>query len=137
MTALSNDDRGSRLVRWASLFERDPHQLIDLLHPSWAAGDDISSAASNPTAIDLAWADPVFRVTGLKGRSRDDVKRFFQLSDTELDRIAAGSWRVRMRPAWQIAVRIRNVGDPRQEKLLLLGIMVMIAVVVGAAQWLG
>jgi hypothetical protein len=137
MTALSNDDRRSRLVRWASLLERDPNQLITLLSPSWASGDDDAPMAGKPSAIDLAFADPVFRVTGLTGRSRGDVKSFFQLSDTELDRIAAGSWRVRMRPAWQIAVRIRNVGDPRQEKLLLLGIMVMIAVVVGAAQWLG
>lgn len=93
--------------------------------------------AANPSAIDLAWADPVFRVTGLKGRSRGDVKSFFHLSDTELDRIASGSWRVPMRPAWQVAARIRNVDDPRPEKLLLVGVMLMIAAVVGAAQWLG
>jgi len=93
--------------------------------------------AGKPNAFDLAFADPVFRVTGLTGRSRGDVRSFFQLSDTELDRIASGSWRVQMRPAWQVATRIRNVADPRQEKLLLVGVMVMIAVVVGAAQWLG
>lgn len=93
--------------------------------------------AASPSAIDLAWADPVFRVTGLKGRSRGDAKSFFQLSDAELDRIASGSWRVPMRPAWQVATRIRNVADQRQEKLLVLGVMVMIAVVVGVTQWLG
>jgi len=78
----------------------------------------------------------VFRVTGLAGRSRGDVKSFFQLSDTELDRIASGSWRVPLRPAWQIATRIRNVADPRGEKLILAGVIVLIAGVVGAAQWL-
>jgi hypothetical protein len=137
VSATSSNDRHSRLVRWASLLERDPHQLIALLRPSWAAGDDISPMATSPTAIDLAWVDPIFRVTGLKGRSRRDAKSFFQLSDTELDRIAAGSWRVPQRPAWQIATRIRNVAEPRQEKLLVVGVMVMIVVVVGAAQWLG
>lgn len=93
--------------------------------------------AASPSAIDLAWADAVFRVTGLAGRSWGDVKSFFQLSDAELDRIAAGSWRVPLRPAWQVAARIRNVADPRPEKLILVGAMVMIACVVGAAQWLG
>lgn len=76
-------DRRSRLTRWASLLERDPHRLIALLRPSWATGEDIAPMAATPNAIDLAWADPVFRVTGLKGRSRGDVKAFFQLSDTE------------------------------------------------------
>jgi hypothetical protein len=125
------------LTRWASLLERDPHRLIALLRPSWATGEDIAPMAATPNAIDLAWADPVFRVTGLKGRSRGDVKAFFQLSDTEFDRIASGSWRVPMRPAWQVATRIRNVADTRQEKLFVVGVMIMIAVVVGAAQWLG
>jgi hypothetical protein len=130
-------ERRSRLERWASLLERDPHRLIGLLRPSWAAGDDIAPMVASPSAIDLAWADPVFRVTGLGGRSRGDVKSFFQLSNAELDRIASGSWRVPLRPAWQTAARIRNVADPRAEKLLLVGVMVMIAGVVGAAQWLG
>jgi hypothetical protein len=124
------------LARWASLLERDPHQLIALLRPSWAASEDIAPMAASPSAIDLAWADPVFRVTGLAGRSRGNVKSFFQLSDPELDRIAAGSWRVPLRPAWQVATRIRNVADPRPEKLILVGVMVMIAGVIGAAQWL-
>lgn len=132
----SNDERHSRLVRWASLLERDPHQLIPLLRPSWASADDIAPMAGEPSVIDLAFADPVFRVTGLTGPSRADVKSFFRLSDTELDRIACGSWRVPVRPAWQIAARIRNVADPRQEKLLVVGVMVMIAGVIGAAQWL-
>ncbi len=132
-----SDERRSRLERWASLLERDPHRLVALLRPSWAAGDDIAPMAASPSAVDLAWADPVFRVTGLAGRSRGDVKAFFQLSDAELDRIAAGSWRVAVRPAWQVAARIRNVADPRPEKLILIGVMVMIASVVGAAQWLG
>lgn len=76
-------------------------------------------------------------MTGLTGCYRGDVKAFFHLSDTELDRIASGSWRVPMRAAWQVAARIRNVDDPRPEKLLLVGVMLMIAAVVGAAQWLG
>lgn len=132
-----SDDRRSRLERWASLLERDPHRLIALLRPSWAAGDDIAPMAASPSAVDLAWVDPVFRVTGLAGRSRADVKAFFQLSDAELDRIAAGSRRVPLRPAWQVAARIRNVADPRPEKLILIGVMLMIVSVVGAAQWLG
>ncbi|NIJ18307.1 hypothetical protein [Sphingobium vermicomposti] len=103
------------MERWASLLERDPHRLTGLLRPSWAAGD----------------------VTGLNGRSRGDVKSFFQLSNAELARIASGSWRVPLRPAWQVAARIRNVADPRPEKLLLVGVMVLIAGGVGAAQWLG
>jgi hypothetical protein len=136
MSPPSSDDRRSRLVRWASLIERDPHQLIALLRPSWASGDDIAPVAGKPSAIDLAFADPVFRVTGLTGRSRADVKSFFRLSDTELDRIASGSWRIPLRPAWQVAARIRNVADPRNERLILFGVMIMIVGVIAVAQWL-
>lgn len=132
-----SDERRSRLARCASLLKRDPYRLVTLLRPSWAPGEDIVPVKASPSAIDLAWADPVFRVTGLAGRSRGDVKSFFRLSDAELDRIAAGSWRVPLRPAWQVAARIRNVADPRPEKLILVGVIVMIASVVGAAQWLG
>ncbi|MEG8219360.1 hypothetical protein [Sphingobium psychrophilum] len=92
--------------------------------------------AGKPSAIDLAFADPVFRVTGLTGRSRADVKSFFRLSDTELDRIASGSWRIPLRPAWQVAARIRNVADPRNERLILFGVMIMIVGVIAVAQWL-
>lgn len=133
----ASHDRRSRLERWASLLERDPHRLIALLRPSWAAGEDIPPMAASPSSIDLAWADAVFRVTGLAGRSRGDVKSSFRLSDAELDRITAESWRVPMRPAWQVAARIRNVADPRPEKLLLVGVMIVIARIVGAARWLG
>jgi hypothetical protein len=41
-----------------------------------------------------------------------------------------------VRPAWQVAARIRNVADPRREKLILVGVIVTIAGVIGAAQWL-
>lgn len=133
----ASHDRRSRFERWASLLERDPHRLITLLRPSWAAGEDIPPIAASPSSIDLACPDSVFRVTGLAGRSRGEVRAFFQLSDAELDRITAGSWRVPMRPAWQVAARIRNVADPRPERLLLVGVMVVIAGIVGAAQWLG
>jgi hypothetical protein len=132
----SSDERRSRLVRWAFLLERDLHRLVALLRPSWAAGDETAPMAGKPSAIDLAFADPVFRVTGLTGRSRAAVELFFRLSDTELDRIASGSWRAPVRPVWQVAARIRNVADPRREKLILVGVMVMIVGVIGAAQWL-
>ncbi len=86
---------------------------------------------SNPSAIDIAWADPVFRVTGLKGRSRGAMKAFFGLSDAQFDRIASGSCRVPLRPAWQVAARIGNVADPRLKRPLLISILVIIAVFIG------
>jgi hypothetical protein len=55
------------------------------------------------SAIDVAWNDVVLRVMGSAGRPRGDAKSFFGLSDAELDRIVAGSWRCPVRPAWQIA----------------------------------
>src|SRR3546814_14529196 len=69
-----SDDRRSRLERWASLLERDPHRLVALLRPPWAAGDDIAPMTANAGAIDLAWAEPAFRVTGLAGCHRADVR---------------------------------------------------------------
>src|SRR3546814_14099897 len=72
-----------------------------------------------PSAIDVAWSDVVLRVMGLAGRSRGEAKSFFGLSDAELDRIAAGSWRCPVRPAWQVAVRIRNVECPRLENRIV------------------
>ncbi|CAM4228785.1 hypothetical protein NOLU111490_14125 [Novosphingobium lubricantis] len=92
---------------------------------------------SSPSAIDIAWADPVFRVTGLRDRSRGAMTAFFGLSDAQFDRIASGSGRVPLRPAWQMAARIRNVADPRLERLLLIGILAIIAMVIGTVQWLG
>jgi hypothetical protein len=131
-----NEDRRMRLARWAALLERHPRQIIGLLSPSWAGGDKRGALFPGPSAIDVAWQDPVLRVMGLKSRSRQDVKAFFGLSDTELDRIVAGSWRVPLRPAWQVAARIRNVDDPRAERLLFVGVVAIIVVFVAAAQWL-
>ena len=108
-----------RLDRWATLLNRDPHQIIGLLSPSWAGGDKRGPLSPSPSAIDVAWEDPILRVMGLKSRARDDVKAFFGLSDAELDRIVAGSWCIRLRPAWQVAARIRNVGDPRAGRFRL------------------
>tara|TARA_B110001454_G_C12697432_1_gene425085 strand:+ start:1207 stop:1692 length:486 start_codon:yes stop_codon:yes gene_type:complete len=134
--AIGASDRKERLERWAALLERDPHKLLGLLRPSWASGDDLTPLGGNPSAIDLAWDDPVFRVTGLKARSRESFKAFFGLSNTELDRIVSGSWRVPIRSAWQVAGRIRNVADPRPERMLMASVIAMVIVVVGIAQWL-
>jgi hypothetical protein len=90
-----------------------------------------------PSAIDIAWSDPVFRVTGLKDRSRGSIKAFFGLSNGELDRIVSGSRRVPVRPACLVAARIRNVADPRLERLILLSIVALMVAVVGFVQWLG
>jgi len=78
----------------------------------------------------------VFRVTGLEARSRESFKAYFGLSNTELDRIVSGSWRVPIRSAWQVAGRIRNVADPRPERMLMASVIAMVIVVVGIAQWL-
>lgn len=129
-------DRKDRLERWAALLERRPHKLLALLRPSWASGDDLTPLGANPSAIDLAWDDPVFRATGLKARSRESFKAYFGLSNTELDRIVSGSWRVPIRSAWQVAGRIRNVADPRPERMLMASVVAMVIVVVGIAQWL-
>ncbi|WP_235399130.1 hypothetical protein [Sphingomonas sp. SRS2] len=130
------EDRHVRLDRWAVLLERDPRQIIGLLSPSWAGEDKRGPLFSSPSAIDVAWDDPILRVMGLKSRARDDVKAFFGLSDAELDRIVAGSWRVRLRPAWQVAARIRNVGDPRAERLVVVGVTAIILILVAVIQWL-
>lgn len=135
--ALEPYGRRARLERWAALFDRNPYQLIGLLRPSWASGREVIPMVSNPSAIDIAWADPVFRVTGLKGRSRGAMKAFFGLSDAQFDRIASGSCRVPLRPAWQVAARIRNVADPRLKRPLLISILVIIAVFIGIVQGLG
>ncbi|MFC4194431.1 hypothetical protein ACFQGS_19920 [Novosphingobium lubricantis] len=129
--------RRARLERWASLFDRNPYQLVGLVRPSWASGREVIPMVSSPSAIDIAWADPVFRVTGLRDRSRGAMTAFFGLSDAQFDRIASGSGRVPLRPAWQMAARIRNVADPRLERLLLIGILAIIAMVIGTVQWLG
>ena len=118
-SSIAAQDRQHRLLRWATLLERNPHRIIGLLPPSWAGGDARGLIVDRPSAIDVAWDDVVLRVMGLAGRSRADVKAFFGLSDAELDRIAAGSWRCPIRPAWQVAVRIRNVEYPRLENRIV------------------
>jgi hypothetical protein len=133
---LEVDDRRARLERWATLLDRTPFAIVGLLPPSWGSGDESKSLFPSPSAIDIAWRDPIFRVTGLASRSRRDVMAFFQLSDAELDRIISGSWRVPLRPSWQVAARIRNVADNRSEKRLLAFTLSLIAVAVGAGLWL-
>lgn len=132
----SKDDTRSRLVCRASLFVRGPDQHIALLRQSWPSGDDIAPMAGKPSAIDLPFADPFLCVTGLKGCSRADVKLVFSPSETKLDLIASESWRVRLRPSLQVVARIGNVADPHHERLILVGVIVMIGGVIGAAQWL-
>src|SRR3546814_14206524 len=55
-------DRQHRLLRWATLLERNPHQIIGLLSPSWAGGDARGTMVDRPSAIDVAWSDVVLRV---------------------------------------------------------------------------
>lgn len=130
------DERRARLERWATLLDRTPFAIVGLLPPSWGSGDESKSRFPSPSAIDIAWRDPIFRVTGLASRSRRDVAAFFQLSDAELDRIISGSWRVPLRPSWQVAARIRNVADSRGEKRLLAFVFGTIIAVAGAVLWL-
>ena len=82
-------DRQHRLLRWATLLERDPHQIIGLLSPSWACGDARGAMVDRLSAIDVAWNDVVLRVMGSAGRPRGDAKSFFGLSDAELDHLVA------------------------------------------------
>jgi hypothetical protein len=129
-------DRQYRLIRWATLLERDPHQIIGLLSPSWAGGDARVPLVDRPSAIDVARNDVVLRVMGLAGRSRGEAKSFFGLSDAELDRIAAGSWRCPVRPAWQVAVRIRNVECPRLEDRIVGSVLILLLVLGASSYWI-
>src|SRR3546814_818377 len=129
-------DRQHRLLRWATLLERNPHQIIGLLSPSWAGGDARGTMVDRPSAIDVAWSDVVLRVMGLAGRSRGEAKSFFGLSDAEPDRIAAGSWRCPVRPAWQFAVRIRNVACPRLENRIVGSVVALLLVICAISYWI-
>src|SRR3546814_415201 len=133
---LAARDRQPRLLRWATLLERNPHQIIGLLSPSWAGGDARGTMVDRPSAIDVAWSDVVLRVMGLAGRSRGEAKSFFGLSDAELDRIAAGSWRCPVRPAWQVAVRIRNVECPRLENRIVGSVVALLLVICAISYWI-
>src|SRR3546814_18386756 len=73
-----SDDRRSRLERWASLLARDPHRLVALLRPSWAAGDDIAPLTARTSAFDLARAHQVCAVTGSAGPPRGHDGSVFQ-----------------------------------------------------------
>ena len=103
--------------------------------PSWAGGDARSTMVDRPSAIDVAWSDVVLRVMGLAGRSRGEAKSFFGLSDAELDRIAAGSWRCPVRP-WQVAVRIRNVECPRLENRIVGSVVALLLVICAISYWI-
>src|SRR3546814_16880257 len=63
-------DRPHRLLRWATLLERNPHQLIGLLSPSWAGGDARGTMVERPRATDAAWSYVELRGLGLAGGSR-------------------------------------------------------------------
>lgn len=119
-------DRQYRLLRWATLLERNPHQIIGLLPPSWVEGDACGSMVNRLSAIDVARNDVVLRVIGLRARSRSEVKIFFGLSDAELDRIAAGSRRCPVRPAWRVAMRIRDVECPRLEDRIVGSVIALV-----------
>src|SRR3546814_7604305 len=74
-------DLQRRCLRWATLLERNPHQIIGRLSPSCAGGDARGTMVDRPSAIDVAWSDVVLREMGLAGRSRGEAKSFFGLSD--------------------------------------------------------
>lgn len=88
-----------------------------------------------PSAIDVAWNDAVLRVMGLRGRSRREVKAFFGLSDAQLDRIAAGSWWCPIRPAWQVAARIRHVEHPELENRIVAAAVFGVIVLCAMIKW--
>ncbi|QHD70524.1 hypothetical protein GS397_22810 [Sphingobium yanoikuyae] len=124
------------MLRWAALLERDPDQIIGLLSHSWASDDAPGLIVDRPSAIDLAWNDVVLRVMGLAGRSRGEAKVFFGLSDAELDRIVAGSWRCPALPAWQVAVRIRNVECPRLENRIVWSVFAILLMFFAIICWI-
>ncbi|WP_246248772.1 hypothetical protein [Sphingomonas hominis] len=132
---ISPRDRQHRLLRWATLLDRNPDRIIRLLSPSWAGGDLRGTMVGEPSAIDVAWNDAVLRVMGLRGRSRREVKAFFGLSDAQLDRIAAGSWWCPIRPAWQVAARIRHVEHPELENRIVAAAVFGVIVLCAMIKW--
>src|SRR3546814_19445512 len=57
-------DRQHRLLRWATLLERNPPQIIGLLSPSWAGGHARGTMCDQPTAHDFAWSAERRRARG-------------------------------------------------------------------------
>ncbi|WP_226341942.1 hypothetical protein [Sphingomonas sp. NIC1] len=104
--------------------------------PSWACGDARGAMVDRLSAIDVAWNDVVLRVMGSAGRPRGDAKSFFGLSDAELDRIVAGSWRCPVRPAWQVAARISNVECPRLENRIVGSVVALLLVICAISYWI-
>ncbi|RVT95047.1 hypothetical protein EOD43_04220 [Sphingomonas crocodyli] len=124
------------MLRWATVLERNPHKVIGLLPPSWAGGDEGGTMADWPNAIDIACDDIVLRIMGLAGRSPREAKAFFGVSDAELDRIASGPRRCPVRPAWQVAIRVRNVARPRLENQIVGLAVVFVFVFCAALYWI-
>ncbi|MCW1432441.1 hypothetical protein [Novosphingobium sp. JCM 18896] len=122
--------RDERLARWAELLAREPDEIFQLLPPKWIHSrlgfDDVSI---EDTPLEIAWRDPIFRVDGLAKSTVQELREYFELSDRELDRIVGGSWKFPCRPSWQVVRRIQNVSDPRRERLLFAGV-VMLAILV-------
>ena len=77
------------------------------------------------------------RISGHRSEGPIPRRDEIGLSDAQFDRIASGSCRVPLRPAWQVAARIGNVADPRLKRPLLISILVIIAVFIGIVQGLG
>ena len=125
---LSGDilSRQARLVRWAELLERDPDRSIALLPPLWTLRQAArSTLATSRSALEIAYHDPILRVAGLHGASVPDVQAFFGLNDREFDRITACSRWIAERPAWQVAIRIRNIADPTAENRLFSAMLLV------------
>lgn len=119
-------DRKARLFRWAELLERDPDRHVALLPPLWTIRREARDALNTSrSALEVAYHDPVFRVAGLHGASVADAQAFFGLNEREFDRITASSRWIYERPAWQIAVRIRNIADPRVENRLFVSMLLV------------
>ena len=99
-------------------------------------GDARGAMVDRLSAIDVAWNDVVLRVMGSAGRPLGYAKSFFGLSDAELDRIVSGSWRCPVRPAWQVAARIRNVECPRLENAIVGSVLALILVFCAIFYWI-
>lgn len=101
--------------------ERDPTRLIRLLPPSWAVDAPERGTLRLPgSALEIAFADPVLRIEGLRAPTIAAALSFFEVTEVDLDRIAAGHRFARVRSAEETARRIGNVASKEAENRLFL-----------------
>ena len=104
--------RDERLCRWADLLEREPKRRLLTLHRlEFVSRSERPYLRADDSAIEVAFADPLLRASGLTGDSYGEARAFFGLSERQAHRLLCSCINGYAVEARRVATNLRRMAS--------------------------